>query len=254
MAFELKLDEKHQPLGNSAMHDLPKTRQSLILQLKTSSDDAWSEFLTVYEQAIFRFCRARGLQDADAHDVTQEVFSALHSRIADWDVRPNRGSFRGWLFRVARNIVVDKIRERSKRHVGTDETTLSGLPQTTENAAAAFLFEYRSSLFHWAADQVSREVQDTTWQCFWKTAVENEKASDVAKQVGVSVGTVYTAKCRVVARIREKLSELSNIDGTGTFDADVLANHLAGARWSRNNDLKNDSKTGPNDFANPPGD
>lgn len=210
------------------MHDLPKTRQSLILQLKMSSDDAWAEFLTVYEQAIFRFCRARGLQDADAHDVTQEVFSALHARIGNWDMHADRGSFRGWLFRVARNIAVDKTRERSRGPVVTDEVTLTGLPNSSENAASAFLFEYRSSLFHWAADQVESEVQDTTWQCFWKTAVENQKASDVAKSLGVSVGTVYTAKCRVVARIREKLSELSHIDGTGVFDADAWASHLHG--------------------------
>ena len=211
------------------MHDLPKTRQSLILQLKMSSDDAWTEFLTVYEQAIFRFCRARGLQDADARDVTQEVFSALHARIGDWDARGDRGSFRAWLFRVARNIVVDKIRERSRRPAGNAEAILSDLPQTTENAASAFLFEYRSSLFHWAADQVSREVQESTWQCFWKTAVENQKANDVAESLSVSVGTVYTAKCRVVARIREKLSELSSIDGTNAFDADAIAN-LSGSR------------------------
>ena len=206
------------------MHDLPKTRQSLILQLRMSSDDAWAEFLTVYEQAIFRFCRARGLQDADAQDVTQEVFSALHARIDRWDARADRGSFRGWLFQVARNIVVDKIRERSRRPTGNDEAMLFGVPQTTENAASAFLFEYRSSLFHWAAGQVRQEVQESTWQCFWKTAVENQKAGDVAESLGVSVGTVYTAKCRVVARIREKLSELSSIDGTDPFGADVMAN------------------------------
>lgn len=210
------------------MQDLPKTRLSLILQLKSSCDDAWSEFLTVYEQAIFRYCRSRGLQDADAHDVTQEVFSALHLRIQSWNEQADRGSFRGWLFRVARNIVVDKIRERSRPTAGNDAATLSGIPQTTDNAAAAFLFEYRSSLFHWAAEQVSQEVQARTWNCFWETAVQNQKATAVATQLGVSVGTVYTAKCRVVARIREKLSEMSSIDGSDVMDATAWADHLHG--------------------------
>ena len=179
------------------MNDLPKTRQSLIVRLQQSSDDGWTEFLSVYEQAIYRFCRSRHLQDADARDVTQEVFSALHFRISEWDPSAERGSFRGWLFRVARNIAVDKTRERAKGPIGTEEATLAGLPQSSDNEASAFLHEYRQTLFQWAADQVRRDVQETTWKCFWETAVKNEKSSHVAKRLQVSIGTVYTAKCRV---------------------------------------------------------
>lgn len=208
------------------MHELPATRQSLILQLQSSSDDAWIEFLTVYEQAIYRFCRSRGLQDADAHDVTQEVFSALHARIAQWDTRESRGSFRGWLFRTARNLAVDRIRERTRRRVVADVAVLQDVVQSNDVAATAFLFEYRSSLFHWAAEQVRTEIKEITWHSFWKTAVEMRNPGAVAEELGVSVGTVYTAKCRVVTRIRDKLSELSQIDGTPEFDALAVADHL----------------------------
>ena len=207
------------------MNDLPNTRQSLIIRLKLSSNDAWAEFLTVYEQAIYRFCRSRGLQDADARDVTQDVFSALHSRIDRWETSSDRGSFRAWLFRVARNIAVDKTRERSRRPTPADDVTLAGLPESNENAESAFQYEYQRTLFHWAADHISREVHETTWQCFWKTAVQHKKASDVAEILSVSVGSVYTAKCRVVARIKEKLSELSDHD-EGSMDAAELASHL----------------------------
>ena len=67
------------------MPDLPATRQSLLLELGRRSDAAWAEFLGVYEQAIYRVCRSKGLQDADARDVTQEVLAAVHARVADWD-------------------------------------------------------------------------------------------------------------------------------------------------------------------------
>lgn len=205
------------------MQDLPNTRQSLIVRLKKSSDDAWSEVLSVYEDAIVRFCRSRGLQDADARDVTQEVFAALHGKIDQWSAESSRGSFRGWLFRVARNIVVDRIRERTRRPTTAGDNVFADATKPEEPAASAFLFEYRRSLFSWAAAQVRNEIQETTWQCFYGTAIEERKPTDVASEFDVSVGTVYTAKCRVVARIREKIEQLS-----GVFD-DESFNNIASA-------------------------
>lgn len=202
------------------MYDLPQTRQSLIVRLKSNSDIAWSEFLTVYEQAIFRFCRGRGLQDADAKDVTQEVFSALHGRLDTWDAQANRGSFRGWLFQVARNIAVDSIRERSRKPISS-EAHLAELRQPQDAEATAFQFEYRRALFYWAAEKVRCEVQATTWRCFWESAVLNRAPVEVAEELGVTIGTLYTAKCRVMARIRERIATLSIVDAVSASDLDT---------------------------------
>ncbi len=192
------------------MSRLPQTRHSLLIRLSQRSDDAWAEFLEVYEQAIFRYCRQRGLQDADAHDVTQSVLLAVHKRVDTWDGDPSRGSFRGWLFRAARNIVVDALADRSRQAIVGGGTSVAGLfaelPQ--ESGADAFLQEYHRSLFEWAASRVQSEVHERTWKAFFQTAVEGKRPEDVARELGVSVGSVYTAKCRVVARLRAILSQL----------------------------------------------
>ena len=62
------------------MSELPQTRHSLLVRLRENSADAWSEFLEVYEQSIYRFARRRGLQDADAWDVTQDVLAAVEKK------------------------------------------------------------------------------------------------------------------------------------------------------------------------------
>ena len=194
------------------MADLPQTRRSLLLELGKQSDEAWAEFLEVYESAIYRLGRARGLQDADARDVTQEVVAALHQRLSTWDPDASRGSFRAWLLNVARNVSVDTIAARARWGApGADSRTdglLSQVPDERGDPGAAFDAEYRRSLFEWASRRVRGEVRDVTWRSFYRTAVEGRKADEVAAELGIPVGSVYTAKCRVVARIRAQVAEL----------------------------------------------
>jgi RNA polymerase sigma-70 factor (ECF subfamily) len=63
--------------------------------------------------------------------------------------------------------------------------------------------EWEDRLFAWASEQVRREVQDTTWQAFWKTAIEGQSGKQVATALGLSVTAVYNARSRVRARLRE---------------------------------------------------
>jgi DNA-directed RNA polymerase specialized sigma24 family protein len=82
----------------------PSTRASLLLRLRDPQDhEAWLEFLTIYEPVTYRLLRRGGLQDADALDVMQELFLAVSRSIDRWDPAKEKGSFRGWLRRVARN-------------------------------------------------------------------------------------------------------------------------------------------------------
>ncbi|MEO1618423.1 MAG: sigma-70 family RNA polymerase sigma factor [Planctomycetota bacterium] len=199
------------------MTDLPATRNSLILELGRCSDAAWSEFLEVYEHAILGYCIRRGLQQADALDAAQAVFAAVHQKVATWDVDSSKGSFRAWLFRVARNVTVDQITARSKVAAsGTDTRTDELLSQVQDHResnppfggdddSTAFRLELRRSLFEWACGQVQSEVRPVTWQAFQRCAIEGGKPDEVAQELKVPVGTVYTAKCRVMARIRDRV-------------------------------------------------
>ena len=75
------------------MREGPETRQSLLLRLRDAQDDqAWSEFLEIYEPLIYRLGRRHALQDADARELTQEVLLAVANAIDGWDPDPDRGS------------------------------------------------------------------------------------------------------------------------------------------------------------------
>jgi len=56
------------------MANLPDTRYTLLARLSDPNDlSAWSEFAEIYEDAIYRYSRSRGLQDSDAWEVVQHV-------------------------------------------------------------------------------------------------------------------------------------------------------------------------------------
>jgi RNA polymerase sigma-70 factor, ECF subfamily len=200
----------HEPF--STVDDLAQTRHSLLLRLRRHDHNAWAEFLAVYEQAIYRYCRSRRLQDADARDATQEVLAAVHARIDRWERDASKGGLRAWLFQVARNISVNRFRERSRRNGAGSNVmqVLAKVPHVDDAEAAAFQREYRRALFGWAAEQVRPEVREKTWRSFWMTAVEGQRPELVAKELKLSVGTVYTAKCRVVARIRAVIARVDD--------------------------------------------
>jgi RNA polymerase sigma-70 factor (ECF subfamily) len=196
----------------------PSTRQSLVLRLRNAEDSAaWAEFIEIYEPLVYRLARGKGLQDADAHDLCQEVFRAVAGAIERWDPDPAKGRFRGWLFRIARNLLVNFLVSQGRHGRGTGSSSIQELleaqPASDERAREEFLTEFRRQAFRWAADRVKVEFAQTTWQAFWKTGVEGRPVVDVAAELGLSSGAVYVARSRVMARLRAMVEQLSQDSG-----------------------------------------
>ena len=201
------------------MPNTPSTRQSLLVRLCQPSDErAWQEFMEIYEPLIYRLARRRGFQDADAADLCQEVFQATAKAIQHWHQRPDRGSFRAWLFQIARNIMINTLRHR-QRHPGgvggSDIQRLLDQQPGNDDESRRLANEYERRLFQWAAGEVRTEFREPTWQAFWQTSVEARKPGQVAEELGLSVGAVYIARSRVMARLREKIEEVEGRESDG---------------------------------------
>ena len=83
---------------------------------------------------------------------------------------------------------------------------LEAQPADDPSATALFDHEYKRQLFQSAASEVKGEFAPATWQAFWQTAVEDRPPAEVAAELGLSVGSVYVARSRVLARIRRQRS------------------------------------------------
>jgi RNA polymerase sigma factor (sigma-70 family) len=201
----------------------PATRASLLLRVRDPRDAAaWEEFVALYGPLVYRFARNRGLQDADAADLTQAVFQALAGQVRRLDYDPRRGSFRGWLFAVVRNQFGTYRRGLDRAPRGSGDTGVQAMlerqPGRDADDQADWDQEYARRLFRWAADRVRESFKATSWQAFWRTAVDGHGAADVAADLGLSVGAVYTAKSRVLDAIRTEVEQLPD-GGEDVFGA-----------------------------------
>ena len=87
----------------------------LVERCRKKDDGAWTKLIQKYRRDIFGLCfRATGRQE-EAEDLTQEIFLKIFRAIEGFDGR--RASFTTWLYRVARNHLVDYYRCSRKDRV-----------------------------------------------------------------------------------------------------------------------------------------
>ena len=195
------------------MPSLPETRASLLWRLPNADDAAaWEEFVTIYGRSVYRVARRMGLQSADADDLVQDVFARVAASISDWLGRSDRGKFRAWLFRIAKNTAVNVLTRSRFRPAGGDEAAkfLAEQPAPANDVSLRFEQEYRRELFRWASERVKNSVAENTWKAFWLSSVEEMPISAVAERLGMSPGSVYIAKSRVIARLRETVRQFAD--------------------------------------------
>ena len=190
------------------MTPVPETRASLLLKLRDPRDQAaWGVFLEIYQPLIYRLVRRRGLQEADAREVTQDVLIAVTGAIGRWVPDSTRGSFRGWIYTITRNLVVNFLIRQSRHPQATGHSDLKRwleeLPDPASEESELFDREEERQTFLWAASQIRSEFREPTWQAFWRTAVDGLDAATVADELDVNVGMVYVSRSRVMKRLRE---------------------------------------------------
>jgi RNA polymerase sigma factor (sigma-70 family) len=199
------------------MQESPATRASLLVRLRDGSDaGAWQEFVRLYAPVIYGFARKRGLQDADAADLMQEVLRSVSMAAERLEYDPARGTFRGWLFTVTRNKVFNFLDSRRRRVDGSGDSRVQHRLEQQESPdgdlASDWEGDYQRTVAAQAMERVKDEFQSATWNAFLQTSVEGHPPSQVAKNLGLSVGAVYVAKSRVIARLRQEIGRLQGDD------------------------------------------
>ena len=188
-----------------------RTQPSLLLRLRDTEDyAAWSQFVSIYTPLIFAFCRGRGLSEAEAADVTQDVLKAVAGAIPRFNYDPSRSSFRNWLFTVVRSKLNSFFATRVRQPRRAGDTTLQRFIEDEPDCGSEETWhrEYQANLVLWAAEQIRSEFKDATWNAFWRTAILAEAIEQVAADLGLSVNAMYVARSRVTTRLKQVIQSV----------------------------------------------
>lgn len=180
------------------------TSISLLKRLRDLEDrEAWNRFVSLYTPLIYYWARRAGLSSHDSADLVQDVMAVMVRKLPEFQYDRER-SFRGWLRTVTLNKWREKGRRRSLPTVEADESQFANLA-APDPSAEYWETEYRQQLVSRAMLLLRSEFHPSTWEACWEYVVGGRPAPEVAAEKGVSVWTVYSAKSRLLRRLREEL-------------------------------------------------
>jgi RNA polymerase sigma-70 factor (ECF subfamily) len=179
------------------------TSSSLLVRLRQAGEqDAWARFVQLYSPLLHYWAQHLGLQDQDAADLVQEVFVVLVKKLPEFDYNPKLG-FRNWL----RTVLLNKWRNFVQRR--RLPAALGDRDEVAAPEDSAFgEVEYRQHLVRRALELMQAEFPAKMWKACWEHVVAGRRVAEVAAELGISEGTVYVAKSRVLFRLRQELGGL----------------------------------------------
>ncbi len=186
------------------------TDSGLLQGIRLRDEASWTQFVNEYSHLVYVWCRNCDLQPVDALDVSQQVFHAVSRSISGFTRQ--RGSFRGWLFVITKNLIRNFLSRslRGPQAIGGTSVQLRLMeqPETIQEdlLSGSESSPCNSSLQN-LLDSVRKRFDDQTWKCFWRVAIEEKSAVDVAKELGMKPAAVRQAKYRVTQRLRAELKD-----------------------------------------------
>lgn len=183
------------------------TNTALLEGLRETGNDAlWSLFCNRYRPVVIAVARRLGLSADEAEDATQEALLAFATAYREGKYDRDKGRLRSWLMGIANKKIRDIQRRRPREKPVGQQDTGTGIitRQIDENTLSeAWEAEWRQAIVKECLQQVRTKVETKTMQAFELMVIKGWPADDVVHALGMNRNSVYQAKSRVLAHMRE---------------------------------------------------
>jgi RNA polymerase sigma-70 factor (ECF subfamily) len=165
----------------------------LLVRVANRDREAFDVIYHRYIRSIFGLALQRLRDRERAEDAVQEMFAAVWRSAGSY--RPERGPAAPWLYAIARNAIVDRLRSRDELPVEPPDV-ISAEPGPAERAETSFV----SWRVHRALETLPEREREVVELAYWSGLSQSE----VASFLDIPLGTVKT-------RTRSALAHLADV-------------------------------------------
>ena len=180
--------------------------ERLVAAAKAGEPEAFGSLFDVYYGPVYRYVASRVGRPSDAEDLAQLVFVKALESLPRYEQRGV--PFGGWLFRLARNVVIDHVRTR-REHVTLDVIVEKSTDDQGPDELAV-LRQEMDSIAH-ALRRLTPEQREAVELRFFAGL----SAKEAAEAMGRQEGTVRGLQFRAIAALRRELGIAPDIDELG---------------------------------------
>src|SRR5262249_17249569 len=167
---------------------------------------AWDRFVRRYRPKIYDWCRDRGLQEADAEDVAQDVIAILTRKMASFRYDPSL-RFHAWLKTITYHALSDLIASRC-RAIGDRPTPFLETIEARTDLEKRLDELFDRELLELAIARGRERVAAPTWGSFRRPTLGGHSCAEASRLLGIPVASVFVSKPRVQKMLREEIARL----------------------------------------------
>lgn len=196
---------------------------TIVEKAKDNDHKAISNILTSYRSPIINFCVSRGLAEADAEDITQEVLTRLVDILSKVD--KSRGKFRSLILGITKNVIREHLRKETRQNViekefawnqndeepSFDQAWVDNIVRLAMNRLKKEKEEYFNALFMFTHQDLSYQDISTKLNCDLQTTKNHihrgrtklkEYIDDIIREY--SLEDEYQAELEYISRLIQK--------------------------------------------------
>jgi RNA polymerase sigma factor (sigma-70 family) len=179
-------------------------------EMAVEQDQRISETVEREQARLRNFIRRRVPEGVDAEDILQDVFSELVEAYRLMKPIEQAGA---WLFRVARNRIIDSFRKKRPEALSDQRGTAADgeavtieelLPSADKGPEAAYARRMLVEELEDALDELPKEQREA----FIAHEIDGRSFKEIAAETGVSVNTLLSRKHYAVMHLRERLRDV----------------------------------------------
>jgi RNA polymerase sigma-70 factor (ECF subfamily) len=200
------------------------TDEALMAAYQKGDLTAFGELFERHEKRLWNFLRRFVRDKATAEDLLQEVFLRVVKSAVQWQPSAKVST---WLFTIARNLCTDQARRAEFRQAesldqakaGEDGSGLRRIDRVAADSGDA----EKEAMGHEIASLVDRAVGELPVEqreVFLMREVMDMSFAEIAAQVGASEPTVKSRMRYALQRLRSRLGELREANGTAAAAAE----------------------------------